>query len=137
VVGSTDWITARGLVALAEYEMGNISAALTSTNEMWDVAQRYVERGQMYNCLVLHALILDALGESETAAIVSARLLPRGPVHLFARPVADLERRLQSQLGAERCLELRQRAHGKKAEELISLAHEAEARRFDSVAPHN
>jgi hypothetical protein len=133
VADSLDTIATLGLLASAEFRAGNIAAALATTNRLAEVLRQFTKHPHIHIVILMHALILEAIGESETAAIVSVPRREQAVVFLFARQAADLRRRLESRLGAERLSELRQHAHDMTPEELISIAIAAEARHFDSI----
>jgi hypothetical protein len=80
--------------------------------------------------LVIYAMVLKALGELDTVAIIRGRL-PRRLTVLMIRELAEIDRWLASELPADRRLELASIGAQMDPRELQVLAHEAAARNLD------
>ena len=131
IVGSSDWIAALALVASAEHRLGHLDAAIVLTDKIIDSCYRYADRNSAYSGLLLHALVLQTLGEAEAAAKIRAKFRRNLSGFFWARPLIELDRWLDAQLGSEHRHELRACAATMTPQELLVVAHEAERRHLD------
>lgn len=130
VVGAGNWFGALQGHAWSQYELGRFPEAIRTADEDIEQAYRHGDRSAMIVPLAIYAMVLKALGELDTVAIIRGRL-PRRLTVLMIRELAEIDRWLASELPAERRLELVSIGAQMDPRELQALVHEAAARKLD------
>jgi hypothetical protein len=92
VVGSGNWFTALQVHAWSYYELGRFSEAIRTADEDIEQAYRHGDRSAMIIPLAVDAIVLKALGELDTVAIIRGRLPLRLTV-VMIRELAEIDRK--------------------------------------------
>ena len=116
--------------AWAQYELGEYSEAIRTADEDVEQAYRHGDRSAMIVPLAVYAMVLKALDEVDSVAILRGRL-PRRLTILMVRELAEIDRWLVAELPPERRRELASVGAEKTPRELQELVHEVAARHLD------
>ena len=133
VPGSPLWFCGLQIHSLAELYLCRPGSALQSADADLDEAYRLGDRSAMVLPLLVNALVLESLGEIEAAATIRGRL-PRRLTVMFIRELADLDRRLRTQLDPDRWRELTTTGSQMDPRQLQALTHESAARHLQLPA---
>ena len=133
VVGAGNWFGAVQMRAWAQYELGRFPEAIRSADDDIEQAYRHGDRSAMIVPLAVYAMVLKALGEVDSVAIIRGRL-PRRLTIFMIRELAEIDRWLVAELPPERRRELASIGAGQSPRDLQALAHEIAARHLDLTA---
>jgi hypothetical protein len=130
VVGAGNWFGALQARAWAQYELGRFAEAIRTADENVEQAYRHGDRSAMIIPLAVYSIVLKALGELHTVAIIRGAL-PRRLTIFMIRELAEIDRWLASELAPERRLQLAASGAQMNPRELQTLVHEAAGRSVD------
>jgi predicted ATPase len=134
VEGAALWFAGIDLQSWAHFEKGELREAVAMADHDHDRAYRYGDRSAMVVPIIVYALVLLELGETEAAGVLRGWLPPRMTVILVDR-YEEFDRQLTDALPADRLAELKAEGRHMTPIELKAVAHERISAHLGPVGP--